>query len=79
MYSRLTLLSVASVSKEKFCTLLRVMHRDETKAFPEYTKLIDAGYLGGITMNDVEKLGNNRFDEKRHKAIIGGIIKRHCR
>jgi hypothetical protein len=70
---------VASVTKKQFCSLLRAMHKDEVKAFPEYTKLMQAGYNSEIPKSEIEKLGNNRFDEKRHRSIIAGIINRNCR
>ena len=54
------------------------MIKDEEKAFPEYSELMKEGADAEVPRIDLEKIGKNRFDEKRHGVILRGIYKRNC-
>ena len=62
----------------KFCKLLKESVADEAKAFPDYTKLMGAAEGFGVSEADASKLGNIRFDEKRHHAIVRNMEKKYC-
>jgi hypothetical protein len=54
------------------------MIQDEVKAFPEYSELIREGMDAEVARSDLEKIGKNRFDEKRHGVVLKNIHKKYC-
>jgi len=64
--------------KAKFCELIKEMVKDEAKAFPDYTELMESARGFAVQEADERALGDIRFDEKRHHAIVRRMDKKYC-